>query len=267
MISIITTVKNDFTGLYLTIKSVLSQKDVSLEYIIIDGNSSDFTSNVIQDLITKKKNIKYVRMKDKNLYHGINRGIKIATGKIVGLLNSGDIYFNNYILRDIQRQFLKNKNLKIISGNLLFYNTDRISRVWKTPVYSDLNKWNIFKLAHPATFIKKSLFKNKLYNYLNYRISADTDFLLSIAPIKAKDFLYIDKFFLFMKDGGASTAIKNIPRKVLEDLYILINHFGLFFLPAYIKKISIKIPSFFSGKYEYLHKSLMSKVSLFSDRL
>ena len=51
MISIITTVKNDFTGLYLTIKSVLSQKDVSLEYIIIDGNSSDFTSNVIQDLI------------------------------------------------------------------------------------------------------------------------------------------------------------------------------------------------------------------------
>ena len=265
MITIITTVKNDFRGLFLTIKSVIAQKNISLEYIIVDGKSSDYTTNVILDLIKNKPFIKYIRMRDKNLYHGINRGIKLANGNVIGLLNSGDIYFDDYILSKVERNFLKNKNLKILSGNLLFYNSDRISRVWKTPIYSKLSKWNIFRLAHPATFLKKDLFKNKLYDYLNYSISADTDFFLKIVPIKNKDFQYIDKFFIYMKDGGASTALKNTPRKIFEDLNILLKHFGLLFFPAYIKKISIKIPSFFSAKYNFFYKQLIEKVTLFSN--
>ena len=263
MITIITTVKNNFTGIYLTIKSVLAQKNIDLEYIIIDGNSQDHTPKVIKDLIKGKKNIRYVRMPDKNLYHGINRGIKIAKGNFIGILNSGDIYFNDKILYKINKIFNAKKKLEVISGNLVFYDLKSISRIWRMPIDSTVTKWNVLRLAHPATFVKKEVFKKFTYDYHNYKISADTDFFMLIVPLNKDNFFYIDKFLIFMKDGGVSTTLKTLPRKMYEDNKILLNNFGLLFIFAYLKKILIKIPSIRVKKYKYLYNLLIKRINTF----
>lgn len=263
MITIITTVKNNFKGVFLTIKSVLEQKDINYEYIIIDGNSLDQTSKVIKDLIKGKKNIKYIRMPDKNLYHGINRGIQFAKGDLIGILNSGDIYYSNKILHNIYKIYKDKKNIEVISGNLIFYNLKSISRVWRMPINSKITKWNALRLAHPATFIKTSVFRKVKYDYHKYKISADTDFFMKIVPLNKEKFFYIDKFLIFMKDGGVSTTLKTLPRKIYEDNLILFNNFGLLFIFAYLKKIIIKIPSFRIGKYKVLYKLLISRINSF----
>ena len=90
--SIITVVKNDKTNIETTIKSLSSQNFSDYEHIIIDGNSSDGTSEVIKKAIRNQKKINYIRKKDKNLYQALNRGIKVAKGDFIGILHSGDMY-------------------------------------------------------------------------------------------------------------------------------------------------------------------------------
>jgi glycosyltransferase len=263
MITIITTVKDNFKGIHLTINSILNQKNIKFEYIIIDGNSSDYTAQVITDLIKGKKNIKYIRMKDKNLYHGINRGIKAAKGELIGILNSGDIYFTEWTLSEIYKIYKSKESIDVISGNLIFYNFKSISRVWRMPIRSKITKWNALKLAHPATFIRKTIYDKILYDHKNYKISADTDFFMKIFPAKNINFLYLDKFLIFMKDGGVSTTLKNLPRKMYEDIKILYKHFGLLSIIAYLNKIIIKIPNFRVSRYKKFYKVLINRISTF----
>ena len=92
LLSIITVVKNDVTNIELTIKSILSQRNPNVEYIIIDGKSSDGTDKIIGKY--KKKINKIVISKDKGIYDAMNKGIKISSGKYVGFCNSGDIRKN-----------------------------------------------------------------------------------------------------------------------------------------------------------------------------
>ena len=92
-ISIITSVLNDEKGIEKTIKSVLSQKYKNLEYIVIDGGSKDKTIKIIKKY--KKFITKFVSKKDKGIYYGFNRGLSLATGDLIGIINSSDIYTNN----------------------------------------------------------------------------------------------------------------------------------------------------------------------------
>ena len=116
--SIITVVKNDKINIVSTINSLLRQNFSDYEHIIIDGNSSDGTSGIITRAIRNKKKIIYIRKKDKNLYQALNRGIKIAKGDFVGILHSGDKYFNDKVLELVNTK-ISNK-IDILSGFLIY---------------------------------------------------------------------------------------------------------------------------------------------------
>ena len=237
--SIITVVKNNKVNIETTIKSVSRQNFSDYEHIIIDGNSTDGTSQLIKKLIRNKKKIKYIRKKDKNLYQALNRGVKIAKGNFIGILHSGDIYFNNKILKLVNSR-ITNK-IDIISGFLVYVDKNfKKKRFWNYKL-KNLNIFNAFKIAHPSTFISKKVFKKIGYYNDLYSISSDTDFLLRVSKIPNISFMLLKKTLVIMKTGGLSTSWLRIFIKIYEDLKIYWFHFKFLFLSMYVKKIFFKI--------------------------
>ncbi len=237
--SIITVVKNDKANIESTIKSLLSQNFSDYEHIIIDGSSSDGTSKVIKKIIRNQKKINYVRKKDKNLYEALNRGIEIAKGNFIGILHSGDIYFNNEVLKLVNSKITN--EIDILSGFLIYVDSNfKKKRFWNYKI-KNLNPYNVFKVAHPSTFISKKVFKKIGYYNTSYTISSDADFLLRVSKIPNISFMLLQRTFISMKMGGLSTSYSRIFRKIYEDLKIYLFHFKFLFLLMYVKKIIYKI--------------------------
>ena len=166
-ISIITVTKNSEKFLEKNILSVSNQKYRNYEHIIIDGKSTDKTIEIIKR--HKKKIKKFISEKDKNLYEAMNKGIKLATGDIIGILNSDDIYFRN-TLEIVNNYFSKNSKLDFLFGSvykhklLHGYYPKKIS--WTFGFYS----------THSVGFFirKKSHKKVGFYN-TKYKYSSDYD--------------------------------------------------------------------------------------------
>jgi len=122
-------VYNGEDELQQTIDSVINQSYKNIEYIIIDSNSNDGTSNIISKF---KKKLTYIREKDKNIYEGLNKGIKKAKGRYIGLLHSGDEFKHNFSLSDALKK-IKDYKLDAASFSLIYQNKKTIKRYWKAP--------------------------------------------------------------------------------------------------------------------------------------
>lgn len=238
-LSIITVVKNDKKNLLISIKSILSQTYKDFEYIIYDGMSNDGTKSAIQKYLNK--NIKYICMKDKNYYEGLNYAISKSTGDYIGILNAGDQYYNFNVLKKITK-IIFSRNYDILFGNLIYIDANnRQVRTWKFPV-KKLTILSAFKIASPTLFIKKKIAQSYPYN-CNYNISSDVDFNLNLLKKKIK-FFYLDEYIIFMRIGGLSTNCKFILRRITEDLSILKKHYKFTFLFIYFYKVIIKIKTY-----------------------
>ena len=237
--SIITVVKNDKINIESTINSLLRQNFSDYEHIIVDGNSSDGTSEIIKKTIRNSKKIIYIRKKDKNLYQALNRGIKIAKGDFVGILHSGDEYFNDKVLELVNSKIFDKTD--ILSGFLIYVdNNFKKKRNWNYKI-KNLNPYNAFKIAHPTTFISKKVFKKIGYYNILYTIASDTDFLLRVSKIPNISFRLLQRPLIVMKTGGLSTSYQGIFRKIYEDLKIYFVNFKYLFILQYVIKILYKI--------------------------
>lgn len=236
--SIITVVKNNKKKISRTINSVLSQNNKNYEYLIIDGQSTDGTSEVIKKI---KKNkyvkLKHVIKKDKNLYEALNRGVKISKGQFIIILHSGDIFYNNNILDFVEHNI---KNYDLCFGNIIIKKNKEITRLWNYKV-KKFNKFNAFKVAHTSLVVKTNLIKKiKLYDE-KYDISSDTDFILRLSIIKNLKYKYLNKYLIVMESGGLSSSYNNFFKKMMEDLKIYYKYFKYNFIFFYIYKIIYKI--------------------------
>ena len=241
--TIITIVKNNKKGIERTIKSVLSQTIVKkIEYIVIDSNSKDGTSKIISKY---KKKLLHIRENDSSIYDGINKGIKKSKGKYIGLLHSGDQFFDK---KSLQRALFEIEKFKLdaASFSMVYKNNNKIVRLWKMNV-NKITKFNFFKIAHPTLIIKKNIFKNNLYN-TKYLISADTEFLTRLSKTKKISFRSFDLLLQICQYGGISTNKRFLILKIKEDLNILYKKFGYQFLLIYLYKIFCKIPGYFFKK-------------------
>ena len=235
-LTIITVVKNDKKNLLITINSVLSQNFKKFEYIIYDGMSKDGTMLAVNKYL--KKNVRYIRRKDKNYYDGLNYAIKSAKGKYIGILNAGDKYYNSKTLTKVNK-YISTLKYDFIFGNLIFFGKKNfIYRIWKFPI-KNLSKLSCLKIATPTLFIKKHIMLSNKYN-ISYDISSDTDFNIKLSK-KNYRYLYLNIFLIFMKKGGLSTKYSFFFRKMKQDLVILKKHFKKIYLIAYFYKILIKL--------------------------
>ncbi len=235
--SIITVVKNNRFQISKTINSIKNQNFKNFEFIIIDGKSKDGTTEEIKKISKSFKKLKHIIRKDKNLYDGLNYGIKISNGKYIVILHSGDIFFSKNTLEVINTNI---SNFDAISGNVLFRKEKNIVRYWNYKI-EKLSKLNSFKIPHTALIVKKEIFKKLNFFNINYSISSDTDFILKMSKLKNLNFKKINKDIVIMETGGLSNSFENLKTKTFQDLKIYLDNFNIFFFIVYFYKITYKL--------------------------
>ena len=216
-ISIITVCYNSEATIEETIYSVINQDYVNIEYIIVDGASNDNTINIIKSFKTKIDVL--ISEKDKGIYDAMNKGIKNATGDIIGILNSDDTYTDGKVLSKIVRHFNENRLAKGVYADLFYMKKDKIYRVWKTG-YMNQNSISKGKIIpHPTLFLRKDVYNEcDLYDP-KYGNAADFEFIIRIL-VKYKVRLdYIRLFIVNMKLGGSSN--KNIFNIFIQNMEIV----------------------------------------------
>lgn len=202
-ISIITPCFNSEKTIEDTIKSVLSQDYDNYEYVIIDGKSKDNTLKIIEKYKNKfKGKLKIISEKDKSLFDAMNKGIRNATGDIIGIINSDDILAHNSVFKKVVSEM--KKGASIVYSDLLFYNSDftKVERVFKTGKGNIKKGWHP---PHPTLYLKKEIYDEVGLFNLDYRISADLDLMIRIFKDQKYKSAYIKDFFVKMRTGGVST--------------------------------------------------------------
>ena len=235
--SVITVVKNDKYKILKTINSVKSQIFKDYEYIVVDGKSTDGTSQIIKKNLRKNKYNKHILKKDKNLYQALNHGIKKSKGEYIVILHSGDLFYNTNTLNKISENIKKND---AISGNILYKKRDKVIRFWNYEI-KKFNKFSAFKVAHTSLVVKRSIIKRINGYDSQYNISSDTDFILKLSSVKKLKFKYLNEIFVIMESGGLSNSYKNLFTKILQDFKIYKKYFNKSFIFFYLFKLNYKL--------------------------
>lgn len=224
-VSIITVCYNSEKTIKDTLESVLNQTYKNYEYLIIDGKSKDNTLKIVEEYIPKfKGKLKIVSEKDNGLYDAMNKGIKKATGDIIGIINSDDILANRYVFETIIKSFEKNKCDGIYS-NLNFLDEKTMSKVERKFIAGSGNYKLGWHPPHPTLYLKKEVFDKFGYYNQKYRIAADYDFMLRIMKSNTLKLEYINETLVNMRTGGVSTnGIKGYYKSFKESYQVLKNN-------------------------------------------
>ena len=209
MISIITATYNSAKTINDTIKSVLCQTNKDFEYIIVDGGSTDETIDIVKSYESEFfGRLKWVSEKDKGIYDAMNKGIKMASGDIIGILNSDDYYTSDDILQTIADAF-KCQNVDAIYGDIHFIKDgvpDKCVRYYSSRLFSPFWLRFGFMPAHPSFYCKREVFdKSGLYR-LDYKIGSDYEMMVRLFRKHKISSRYIPKDFVTMRTGGASNS-------------------------------------------------------------
>ena len=219
-ISIITVVYNNKGTIANAIESVLTQNYNDIEYIIIDGKSTDGTLDVIENYTTRITKI--ISESDNGIYDAMNKGLKLATGDVIGILNSDDFYANNSILSEVMLHFNKDHNLDILYGDLVYVKPNDIKsivRTWKSKPYYPKFFENGGVPPHPSLFVSARVYKEAGYFNLKYRLASDYEFMLRIFKKFSFKIKYVPLVFVYMRLGGATNkSLKNIIKGNAEIL-------------------------------------------------
>lgn len=217
-VSIITITYNSASTLRDTIESVVNQTYSDIEYIIVDGQSTDDTLSIINDY--KGKIDKVVSEKDHGLYDALNKGIKLATGDIVGIIHSDDFFTDKYVIEKIVKTIVSN-NADAAYGDLYYVDkndTDRIHRKWKSGIYKHGMFINGWMPPHPTFFVKRSCYEKFGAFNLNFVSAADYELMLRFIHKHKIKLAYLPEFIIKMRVGGKSNvSLKNRIRANKED--------------------------------------------------
>jgi len=213
-ITIITITYNSSFTIENTIQSVLSQTYKNIEYIIIDGKSTDKTLSIIgkyKPLFNGK--MKCISESDKGIYDAMNKGIRMATGDIIGILNSDDLFFDNDVLKNIANTF-ECYDIDSLYGNLKFVDaldTNKVVRIWKGSQHYPNGFLKGWHPAHPTFYVRKEVYEKYGVFDTSFDVSADFELMLRLIEKHKISNLYLDRYFVKMRIGGESTgSIKKI---------------------------------------------------------
>ena len=199
LISIITVVFNNVHTLEQTINSVVNQSYSNIEYIIIDGGSTDGSVDVIKKYESK---ISYwVSEPDKGIYYAMNKGLSIATGKLVSILSSDDWYESTTVEKAVNYYKL-NPEVDIIHGLLRFIGANDMPDLVTGHYNSFLTKGMI---EHPTCFISRKMYDKVGFYNVHYKSAGDYEWMLRAKKLEAK-FLFIPELFTNFRRGGISSS-------------------------------------------------------------
>ncbi|MCF0173317.1 MAG: glycosyltransferase [Bacteroidales bacterium] len=209
-ISIITVTYNSAATLRDAIESVLRQDYGDWEYIVVDGLSGDDTVGIIREYEPRfAGRMKWVSEKDGGIYDAMNKGIGMATGDVVGILNSDDFFYDDNVLGRVAEAFEADKSIEAVYGDVRFVSEpdlDRTVRYYSSAKFRPRRFRFGFMPAHPSFYTYKRNFERYGCYKTDYRIAADFELLTRFMYCNGIRTKYLPFVFTTMRTGGASTA-------------------------------------------------------------
>jgi glycosyltransferase involved in cell wall biosynthesis len=245
LITIITATYNSSKGLEQCIRSVLSQTYSEIEYIIIDNCSTDHTLDIAKSYSEKISRI--ISEPDNGIFDALNKGIKIASGNVIGFLHADDFYASSTIIEEVMMKF-EATGADSVYGDLQYVsknNPEKLIRNWIAGEFQRKKLLNGWMPPHPSFFIRRKCYTNYGLFNTNYQIAADYDLILRFLGKHEISTVYLPKVLVKMSTGGKSNkSIKNILKKSKEDFKALKeNEIGNFYT-LFLKNIR-KLNQFF----------------------
>lgn len=205
-VSIITVTYNAAATIRDTIESVLAQDYPNIEHIIIDGASKDNTVEIVQSY--GDRIARFVSEPDRGMYDGMNKGIKLATGDAIAILNADDVYLNSHVISTIVEHF-QQQQVDSVFADLVYVKhdePDKIVRYYSSAHFHPEKFAYGWMPAHPTFVVKRWAFDRYGFFKTDYKIAADYELLIRFLAIHQMSYHYIPQVLVKMRTGGASTA-------------------------------------------------------------
>lgn len=236
-ISIITVVRNGANTIEQTIFSVQQQNHNAVEHILIDGASTDKTMSIVNRFNSHFSHI--ISEPDNGIYDAMNKGISLATGDVIGILNADDVYQDESVLSQVAEAH-SDENLDACYADLVYvkaYDPSKIVRNWQSKKHVPDLSFDGWMPAHPTLFLKRRVYQSVDGYNINLKFQADLEFCARIFEVHKISSLYIPKLWVRMRLGGTTNkSLKNIVSgnwesyRALQQLGLKRNVFGYFII-------------------------------------
>ncbi|MGN0033204.1 MAG: glycosyltransferase family 2 protein [Candidatus Limimorpha sp.] len=240
-ISLITVTYNSAATLRDTIQSVINQTFKDIEYILVDGGSNDGTVDIIKEFEPLfQGKMRWVSERDKGIYDAMNKGIAMATGDVVGILNSDDFFASDDILHTVSDTFERDNQLDGVYADVIYVDKNNITKTLRRfsgKIFTRKRLCYGFMPPHPSFFIKKDCYRKSGPYSLKYPICADYDMFVKMFWELNINTEYIPKVFVTMRSGGASGEGLKVHRKIMRERIACVREHNL---PSNALKQSIR---------------------------
>ena len=230
-ISIITASYNSAQTLRDTMESVLCQTHKDIEYIIVDGASKDTTMEIVREMEPLfEGRLRYVSEKDTGIYDAMNKGLRIATGDVIGILNSDDFFTADDVLERVAKAF-EAPTIDAVYGDIHFVREEDLMkcvRYYSSRLFHP--RW--FRLgftpAHPSFYCRRACYEKYGLFDLQFRISADFELMLRFIKVNGISTRYLPMDFVTMRYGGASTSGWSSHKRITKDILGALKKHGIY---------------------------------------
>lgn len=227
-ISIVTACFNSASTIQDTIQSIQTQTYQNIEHIVVDGASKDLTMTIVK---SSPSVTKYLSEPDQGIYDAMNKGLLLATGDVIGTLNSDDFYFDDSVIASIAKVF-EDESVEACYADLVYVsqeNTDKVIRYWKSKPYQPALFKKGWMPAHPTFFARKNVYEKYGLFDLNYRIAADFELLFRLVEQHKVRTVYLPKVLVKMRLGGTTNKnLHNILKQNKEIIKVLSSQYSDF---------------------------------------
>lgn len=217
-ISIITATWNSARTLRDTMESVLRQDYQEFEHLIIDGGSRDGTLDIVRELEPRYGGrLRWISEKDRGLYDAMNKGIKMADGDVIGILNSDDFYTSDSILKQVAEEI---KDVDAVYGDIHYVDDGRLDKCVRYYSSKSFRRWKMimgFMPAHPSFYCRKRIYSTYGLFDLDFKVAADFEQLLRLIYVNKIVTRYIPCDFVTMRTGGASSSGFESHKRIIRD--------------------------------------------------
>lgn len=236
-ISVITITYNSAKTLPRALASVQGQTFADIEHIIVDGASTDGTLEMIQAYADKHKNVKWISEKDSGIYNALNKGIRMASGDVIGFLHSDDVLFAPDSIEHIATIF-NSQDADVVYGDLQYCHANRVVRRWQSNPFKPSSLKFGWMPPHPTVYVRRKVYEEVGPYDEWFRISADYDMILRIFSAGYNAY-YIPEVIVSMETGGASNRNTKARLSKTQEDYIALkkNHVGAGYLTVAFKQL------------------------------
>lgn len=217
-ISIITATYNSALTVKDTLNSIIGQDQTDYECVVVDGGSTDGTVDIIREYEERfGGRMKWISEPDKGIYDAMNKGLRMATGDVVGILNSDDFFSSTDILSTVARGI---EGVDAVYGDVHFVKPDNLQKCVRYYSSKAFRPWMMrlgFMPAHPSFYCRREVYEKYGIFDSSFRIAADFELLLRLIFVNRISTRYICKDFVTMRTGGASTSGLYSHRRILSE--------------------------------------------------